>query len=100
MFSRVMWALEMVASSVSVTVPERTDALGASGSSMAGDEDCWAKRAGAPGEMRRTSAQRSMVCWDRLRRELVVLVTAAACYASQIPVRARKSNGEGLKKSV
>ena len=34
--SRVMLASEMVASSVSVTVPERTDALGASGSWMTG----------------------------------------------------------------
>ena len=57
--SRVICALEMVASSV----PESTEALGASGSWMAGVAACccWARRSISQGTIRRRRTQRSLV---------------------------------------
>src|ERR1700709_287882 len=59
--SRVICALEMMASSVSVTVPESTDALGALGSWMAGGAACcWARTSISQGRIRRRKTQRRL----------------------------------------
>src|SRR5271170_4211533 len=91
-FSKVMCALEMVASSVSVIVPERIEVLGASGSWTAGiGGGCWAGRLVTQGPSRREKAQRSLACLARLRCGLAHFIAAAACREKP---NARKYAGE------
>ena len=78
----VMCALEMVAWSVSVTVPERTEALGASGNWVVGI--CWARRPTAQEPRKRRRAQRLLALGAGLCFDLVHPMAAAACPATPI----------------
>ena len=80
--SMEMCAVEMVAWSVSVTVPERTEALGASGNWVVGI--CWARRPTAQEPRKRRRAQRLLALGAGLCFDLVHPMAAAACPATPI----------------
>ena len=93
--SRVICALEMVASSV----PESTEALGASGSWMAGVAACccWARRSISQGTIRRRRTQRSLGWKGGVHRGLAQPISTAACPESRMPARMREGVGKGME---
>ena len=96
--SRVIWALEMVASSMSVTVPESTEALGASGNWMAEVAACcWARRSISQGTIRRRRTQRSLGWKGGVHRGLAQPISTAACPESRMPARMREGVGKGME---